>query len=238
MEKRVKFQYKETIATIIGEEQFISAAQREIEYQRRQLEKYILEDPFFQVTFEPYECCSHAPNIAKRMAEAGTKAGVGPMAAVAGAIAEAALQAMVKEGATHAIVDNGGDIALFLSHPVVIGIYAGDAGIRATGFLFEEKGCIMGVCTSSGRIGHSISFGCAHAATVIARDVALADAAATALGNLIVEENEDSIIDALANFNVKGTEGALVIVGNHIAMKGNIPPLLESRIEYDLITMG
>jgi hypothetical protein len=150
------------------------------------------------------------------------------MAAVAGAIAEVALLAMVKEGAKHAIVDNGGDIALRLREETTIGIYPGASMFQGYGYLVPPTSGSYGICTSSGTVGPSISLGIADAATVFADDVALADACATALGNLVVATDEDLLEDAVKLIsNLPGVDGCAIMVGGMMAMRGKVPELVR-----------
>jgi hypothetical protein len=206
--------------------------------QRKYLEDFIRSDPFFQLTFEPYRCPKDAPEIVRRMCDASEKANVGPMAAVAGAIAEFAVEAMVGAGAQHAIIDNGGDIALKLSKPVTIGVYTGESAIKDTGFRLEPREGITGVCTSSGTVGPSISLGNSDAATVFARDAALADAAATALGNIIKSDRKEDIEAAIDSFDIDGIDGFVVITHSHVGFRGKVPQFIKTKIDYDLITGG
>lgn len=228
----------ESIVAVISEGRFIRVAEKEIVRQRRLLEDYIRMDPAFLFTLKPHRVLEDAPEIAKKMAEASRVVGVGPMAAVAGTIAEYALKAMIKAGARHAIVDNGGDIALFVESPVTVGIYTGVENTSGFGFRIYPAGKIIGICTSSGTIGHSLSFGKANVATVISEDVSLADAAATALGNLITDEDEDLIKEAMASLFIPGIEGMLVIIGKLIGMSGELPELVRTNVDFSLITRG
>jgi len=237
MERRI-FRIKETIATVIAEEKYLPVAETEIMRQRGYLEGFIELDPFFRLTFEPYPCPPSAPGIVKRMCEASEKAGVGPMAAVAGAIAEAAVEAMVEAGAEHAIVENGGDIAMHLSSPVTVGIFTGESSIKDIGFKVEPSGGIIGICTSSGTIGPSISLGTADAATVVSKSVSLADAAATALGNAIKSDEKKHIDDVMNGFKMDGIDGILVITHSHMGIRGAVPKIIKSRVDYDLISKG
>lgn len=236
--KRKKFRIKETIVTILAEERFIPVAEREILCQRDYLEDYIQRDPFFRDSLEPYEVPRNAPEIVRRMANAASIVGVGPMASVAGAIAEYTVRAMVRSGATHAIVDNGGDIAMFISHPVIVGIYAGNKEIKNIGLRFEPQGVITGVCTSSSTIGPSLSFGIADATTVMSKDVILADATATALGNSINEKKRESIESALHTFAIDEIDGMIAIVGDKMGIYGDIPEMVKVNVDYELITKG
>lgn len=234
--KRKKVIIKETIATILSDERFIPVGEKEILRQRRYLENHIRQDPFFRHTFEPYRVTHDAPEIVRRMADASAKMGVGPMASIAGAIAEYAVRAMVKAGATHAIVDNGGDIAMYISRPTIVGIYGGDIKIRNIGLRFQPEGVIKGVCTSSATIGPSLSFGKADAATVISEDVILADAAATALGNSI--KNWDLIEEVMDILMMEEIEGMIAIVGDIMGLCGELPEIVKINVDYELITRG
>jgi ApbE superfamily uncharacterized protein (UPF0280 family) len=169
------------------------------------------------------------------MAKASFRAGVGPMASVAGAISYFAVREMVKEGAKHVIFENGGDIAMFISEPVIIGIYSGEK-VKNLGLRFKPKNSIIGVCTSSGKMGHSLSFGKADSVTVISEDPVLADAVATALCNSIDEEDPDKIERAINRFLIHGIEGVIVVIGNLVGLGGNLPEFIETPIPYELIT--
>jgi len=202
------------------------------------LEEYILRDPLFRTTLEPHAVPEDAPKIVRRMAEASARAGVGPMAAVAGAIAEFALKAMVREGAAQAVVDNGGDVAMVLAYPLTVGIFTGPAKIKDIGLRFQPRPGIIGVCTSSGTIGHSLSFGRADAATVISQDVCLADAMATSLGNAVKDNNARRIEEAMKNLLIESIEGMMVIIDDTLAVCGNVPEIVRVRLDIDKISKG
>jgi len=231
------FQLKETIVTIAADNQaHIEAAKEAIHIHRAALETYILSDPYFQLTLEPYECPENVPEVVRRMVKAGNTMGIGPMSAVAGTISALAVEAMVEAGAKYAIVDNGGDIALINDRPVVVGIYAGQSPIKNLGLVFEPRDSITGVCTSAGTVGPSISFGMADAAAVFSDDVSLADAAATALGNEvgIGKESVESSFKAVTG--ISGIKGALVIQGEYIGMWGQVPGITRADVRYEYIT--
>lgn len=229
--KRQLIRIGETIATVLAEDVFIPAAEREIARQRGYLEDYIRRDPEFRDSLAPHGVPADAPEIVRRMAGAAARMGVGPMAAVAGAVAEFALRAMLEAGATHAIVDNGGDIALAAARPVTIGIFAGPSPIRDIGLRFEPRPGILGVCTSSGTVGHSLSFGRADAAIVIAADPCLADAAATALGNAVKANDRSLIENAMTGLLVEGIEGMLVIIEDTLAVCGRVPEIVRVPVD-------
>jgi len=234
---RTHFEIDETAVTIVSEPEFVETARDAIFDTREEIKRFIRTDPVFLHTLEPYDPPDDAHPIIKRMCDASRPAGVGPMATVAGVIAEEAVRAMVGRGARQAVVDNGGDIALYLTEPVNVGLYAGESDARDLGFRCEPRGSIFGICTSSGTVGPSISFGISDAATVVSEDVALADACATYLGNLVTSGEDDVLTGALERVcAITGVEGAIVIVGNKIAFKGSIPELVRSEVRMKDIT--
>jgi len=234
--RRFRFKHKETAVTILTEdERYYEIAVKAIIEARREIEEEIRRNPLFAITLEPIDC---EGEIVGRMCKASKLAGVGPMATVAGIIAQHAVERMIEAGASFAVVDNGGDIAMFLDRPITVGVFT---YTNTLSFKIEEKG-FYSVCTSSGTIGHSISFGFADAATVFARDACIADAFATALGNVIKEDfGKEDVERALRNFWDRAKpylEGALVIKGDIFAFAGKIPKFVKSNVKPELITMG
>jgi ApbE superfamily uncharacterized protein (UPF0280 family) len=235
--KASKYQIKETIVTVIAEDKYHDVCLDSIRRSREDLERYILEDLFFKVTFEPYACPKDAPLVVRRMTEATAKVGVGPMAAVAGTIAWIAVEDMASAGATYAIVDNGGDIALLNDETAIIGIYAGPSPIKGLGLEILARDKIIGICTSSATVGPSISLGSSDAALIISEDVSLADAAATALGNRIVDkESLETAFDFLKG--VPEVTGAIGIIGDRMATYGQLPKIVRADVDYEKITKG
>ncbi len=233
---RRHFEVEETAVTIVAEEEFIHIAEESIFRSREIIQRFIEEDRLFQLTLEPYEPPEDAPQLIRRMCSASSQAEVGPMATVAGAIAEEAVQSMLEEGAKHAIIDNGGDLAMHLQKKVDIGIFAGE-NVKGLGMECLPRLETFGICTSSGTIGPSISFGIADAATVVSSNVALADACATKLGNQVKSDDDQTISTALDEImTIKGVEGALVIVNGKIAIKGRLPKLIKADFGDDRIS--
>jgi uncharacterized protein len=233
---REHFQLRETIVTISASEKIhIDAAKESIRAERANLEDFIRKDPFFMLTLEPYDLLTDdAPEIVKQMIECSAVFGIGPMAAVAGVIAKFAVLAMMDRGATYAFVDNGGDIAILNDQPILVGIYAGSSPIRDLAFELPARSSPIGICTSSGTVGPSISFGCADSATVISQDPALADAAATTLGNAV--QSEGRLEECFRAIDRPGIDGALVIRGEEMALWGELPPLRRARVWAERIT--
>jgi ApbE superfamily uncharacterized protein (UPF0280 family) len=145
------------------------------------LEELVVELPALRSEGVPVEGV-----IARRMAAAVAPfrpAFVTPMAAVAGAVAEEVLRALVGPGIARAYVNNGGDIALWLGPGECL-----TCALAATGGMdrvtIRHAASARGIATSGWR-GRSVSLGIADAVTVLARTAAMADAAATMIANAV-----------------------------------------------------
>jgi hypothetical protein len=230
-----KFQLKQTVVTIVADARVhIENAKEAIRSHRRELERFIALNPFFRYALEPLdvdECVGVPPEIARRMLEASAVANVGPMAAVAGVIADLAVEAMVDVGASYAIVDNGGDIALSTDREVSVGIYAGESAFKDIALKIRPTP-FLGVCTSSATVGPSISFGTADVACVVAEKACLADAAASALGNL--STHPEAAFGAIKD--IEGIIGALLIVQDNLATWGTLPKLIHASFDEAGVT--
>lgn len=236
-EIRKKIQIGETAATITCGERYLAAAIDGITKARAELTSYAKGRPEFLLSLEPVEAEKDMPLTVRRMCAAAKAAGVGPMAAVAGAIALAAVESAKYSGASHCIVDNGGDIALLLDRPVMVGILSDiESNSLPAVRIKPTEGRILGLCTSSGIYGHSISFGKAEAATVMAADPALADALATALGNGC--KDAGCIGKALESISeIDGIIWAMAVVGGKVGTLGDMPELLPARRGGDDVTV-
>ena len=188
---------------------------------RRQIESYIGKNPDFQTSLEPVTAPENAPAIIKDMAEAGNKAGVGPMAAVAGAIAEYVGRELL-EFSPEIIVENGGDVYLKILKKRVVGIYAGKSPLTGKiGLEINPRETPLGVCTSSGTVGHSLSYGNADAVVVVSASATLADAAATAIGNRVKKPGDINNALEFAR-DIDGLKGAVIIIGSEIGIWGGV----------------
>ena len=200
---------------------------------RKTLEDYIEEHPAFATSFAPLPFDGKAPDMVRRMLSAAVKTGVGPMAAVAGTIAQMAAEYALARGASEAIVENGGDIYLHSLGGAVIGLYAGSSTLGGMLALSLPPSSLpLAVCSSSGTMGHSVSFGTCDLATVFSKDASLADAAATLAGNLV--SAEEDIAPALERImSIEGIQGVLIIKNERLGMAGEVPELVKNR-ETDL----
>jgi len=189
---------------------------------RASLEKYIEHHPLFLTTLEPYQAEAEAPLIVKEMSKASWLAGIGPMAAVAGAIAEAVGKDLLPFS-PEVIVENGGDIFLKIAKERLVGVYAGGKSPFTGKIALEIKPeeTPLGICTSSSTTGHSLSLGSADAVIALSSSTSLADAVATAIGNIIkdVEDIPEAIEKAQ---NIEGLHGIVIIKNDKIGVHGKV----------------
>jgi ApbE superfamily uncharacterized protein (UPF0280 family) len=224
---RTRFEVGETAVTIASDERFHGAAREAIVRTRRAIQEQVRADRFFLTTMEPYEEAGCVNAVARRMCGASKAAGVGPMATVAGTVAQAALEAMVDDGCTHGWVDNGGDIAIVLEAPALVEVFADPEEEESLAIELGPTDGIIGVCSSSGRLGHSVSLGNADIALAIASSAVLADAIATGIGNRAVDSASlDGCFDEFRG--VDGFIGGLVVLDGAASVFGRLPRLVRT----------
>ncbi len=218
------FQVEESIVTIVSDEPYVRVAEKAVFEARESVSRKIREDPFFGVTYEPYPVDPADDELVRRMCRASIVAGVGPMAGVAGAVAVHAVERMAEAGAEEAIVENGGDIAFLSRRPVPVGIYAEDSVFKDVAFMMTSD-VVTGICSSSARIGPSVSLGSSDLCTVFSDDVVLADCCATALGNMV--SGPDSMASAVERIgSLTGVKGCVAVCGGKVAMFGEVPEMV------------
>lgn len=214
-------QVKETDLFILAQSELIGETLSLIDEFRRPLEEYIRSHPLFLHSLEPLPVEEGAPEIVRLMSQAAQAAGVGPMAAVAGAMAELVGKRLLNYS-REVIVENGGDIFIKASRRRRIGIFAGDSPFTDKLALeFDPKETPLGICTSSGTVGPSLSLGSTDATIVLSKSAALADAAATAVGNLV--KTKDDIQGALDyGREIKGVTGIVIVMADRMGAWGDI----------------
>jgi ApbE superfamily uncharacterized protein (UPF0280 family) len=200
---------------------------------RRHLETYIEQHPDFAATLQPWPAVGPAPALVADMVAASTEAGVGPMAAVAGAMAQQVGTALLAH-TDEIIVENGGDIFIQTRQDVCAGIFAGRSALSLRfGLRIPARNQPLAVCTSSGTIGHSLSLGRADAVCVVSKSAALADAAATALANRVRSAAD---INAAIEYGrrMPNIDGLVMIVDEQIGCWGTVElaPLAEKKVEF------
>ncbi len=222
------FHLKESKGTIISDkENAIEKAISSIKYHRRQLEEYIQEHPHFLHSLEPVSV-DNGPKVVMLMAQASVKASVGPMAAVAGVLADLAVEELINCGCKVAVVEDGGEVSAVSNQPVDIALAAGDAPLsREMGFRLKEFP--VGVATSSGLYSHAFSFGEAEAVTIFAVDAGVADAAATAVANLITGDDVRGVIgEGISRaLGIDGVQGVFILYRGTVGKAGQVPELVK-----------
>lgn len=186
---------------------------------RNMISGYISLRPEFKTSLSPISLDDTAPEIINHMINASALAEVGPMATVAGAVSHYLGIAMDD---ADIMIENGGDIYLKATVDKVISIYAGKSKFsNKLGIKIEACKTPIGICTSAGKIGHSLSFGRTDAVVVISKDTLLADATATSIGNK-VKSIED--IETAIDFGKKipGILGIVIIIDDELGAWGNI----------------
>lgn len=188
---------------------------------RQPLEEYIKRDPHFLEALTPYPLLPDAPVLAQEMAQAAELAGVGPMAAVAGTMAAWVGKALAKR-TRDVIVENGGDIYIRTHRVRTVGIFAGKSPLsNRIALEIRPNQSPLGICTSSGRVGPSLSLGKADAVVILSPSAALADAAATAAGNLVqIKEDVEKAVNLASE--IPGVTGAVVIMDDQLAVWGQV----------------
>ncbi|MBW2108140.1 MAG: UPF0280 family protein [Deltaproteobacteria bacterium] len=188
---------------------------------RMPLERYLQDHPQFLSSLMPLAIDRFAPPIVQTMIKAGRTAGVGPMASVAGALAEYVGMDLL-EHSDEVIVENGGDVFIRSENVLTVAIFAGASRFsNKIGVRIHAPGGPIGVCTSSGTVGHSLSFGKADAVVVVSDSTPLADAAATAIGNLL-HEREDMAGAIERAKQIAGVSGVVIVMGDELAVAGQV----------------
>lgn len=225
-----EFRLKETNCTLMSDrEEAINAAICSIKKNREELEAYVDEHPEFLYSLSPVQV-SNCPRVIGMMAEYARIANVGPMAAVAGVLADLAVEAMLHAGSRVAVVENGGEISAVSKMPINVALLAGShtlskfLGFRLTDFP-------IGVATSSALFSHALSFGEAEAVTIFAINAGLADAAATAIGNMVKGDNPKTVVEKAVKkaMDINGVKGVLIIYRNFVGKGGQIPEIIKIK---------
>lgn len=184
---------------------------------RRQMDAYLLMDPQYKTALTPYDAGLEAPNILKEMSRVSHKTGIGPMSAVAGAVAKKVAEFL---GTQEVIVENGGDIYAQAASDMDISVFAGQSPLsEKIGLHIPAAEFPLGICTSSGTVGPSLSLGRADAVMIVCKDVLLADSYATAMANRIKTVDDlQSVIDRISA--LPEILGAIAVKDDRMAITG------------------
>lgn len=211
---------EETDLLISAEKDLKMLASERVSIYRKIIKDYIKKHPEFQKSLTPLAPDLTAQPIIQAMLDAGTRAGVGPMAAVAGAIAEYVGRDLLAHS-NEIIIENGGDIFINSAKERLVSIYAGTSKLsNKIGIRLMPPNCPVGLCTSSGTVGHSLSFGRADACVIKAKSAIIADAYATKLGNMVATAEDLQKTIQIAK-NISDIDATLIIVGEHMAVSGD-----------------
>jgi ApbE superfamily uncharacterized protein (UPF0280 family) len=229
---KTAFEFKESSCTIISDrKQGIEIAKSSIKSNYILLENYIKDHPKFLHSLMPI-IVEDGPKVVRLMAKASLKTNVGPMAAVAGVIADLAVIDMTNIGCKVAVVEDGGEISAYSNQPIDIAFVAGNESLsKKLGFRLNQFP--IGVATSSGRFSHALSFGDAEAVTIFAINAGLADATATAVANMIKGENVREVIRQGIDkgLSIDGIKGIFILYHNVVGKAGQIADLIKINSE-------
>lgn len=221
------FSWKDTHLKVYGSE--FELITRCIVDERKKLEEYIRRHPAYANALKPVTLLPQAPAVAQKMAKASSKTGLGPMASVAGTLAQYGVEAALQKGSSEAIVENGGDMYIASERPVTIGIYAGKNSIGARlAFHLLPEDLPLAICSSSSKMGHSLSFGNCELATVVAKEAALADSAATLVCNSISKKKDvERVLEEVGS--IAGIQGILVVKDSSVGLWGKLPQIVRNQ---------
>lgn len=219
--KAMRVMVQETDLSIYADCDVSAAAKEVVVRQRGYIENYIRQHPEFASRLTPWPADHLAPQIVREMIDAGREAQVGPMAAVAGAVAEQVGRSL-RSKADQVVIENGGDLYADISQELRVAVYAASSPLSMKiGLKIDADQMPLAVCTSSGTVGHSLSRGRADAVCVLSKSCALADAAATAIGNHVLSvEDIDPVIQW--GRTIEGVMGILIILGEKMGAWGRV----------------
>lgn len=226
--------YKQSLLRVIVDRpELIDVARLSLLSHRLLLDSYVESRPDFKLALSPINVEDWAPLVARLAAEAAEIAGVGPMAALAGAIAQAVMYDLIREGAVVAVVENGGEVSALSDSKLTVAVYAGPSPLSMRlGFELDVGDYPIGIATSSATVSKSINFGQADAAVAIADEASVADAAAKAICNAAVgNDDEAAVYKALeaADKLRPYIKGALVVKGKYVGLAGRLPKLVKFK---------
>jgi hypothetical protein len=194
------------------------------------LDSYVHHDPAYVLALDPVQVDESAPRIARLAAESTAIAGVGPLAAIPGALADVIVESMLASGGSTCLVENGGEISAVSKRSLNVAIYSGNSPLSGkVGFHLVEEDFPIGIATSSGTVSHALNFGVADSATVIADTACFADACAKAVCNAVKGDDIEASVQSGLEVaeNLQGVRCALVIRQEFAGIVGKPPKILS-----------
>jgi len=220
--------YRETdlwVATDAGENEnsVENFTQERMRFYRQILDEFIVKHPEFRDSLKPVRIPEGVHTVISEMGKAAENAGTGPMSAVAGAFAEYICNDLIREfGLKETIIENGGDIFMKLASPATISVYAGSSPLSGKiNLVIKPEETPLAVCTSSGSLGHSLSFGKADACMVACRSGALADAYATAFCNEVKSKDMVLVVTEKA-LKIPEILSVVIIMDDKVGLGGTL----------------
>ncbi|HAJ95978.1 MAG TPA: UPF0280 family protein [Actinobacteria bacterium] len=216
-----RLKYKYTDLFITSDRDILKELEAPVLSFYKEIGKVSLDEPVFEKSLVPVRARSHYPVLIKKMCRAARMFGIGPMAAVAGAVCD-----RIAESIAHTcrflMIENGGDVYIKSDMPVEIGLYSGNKYFSdRLNIKIDAEQTPCGICSSSGSMGHSLSLGRSDLVTVMSDSAILADAAATAIANSIKEQTD--IKKAISRYKKnKEIKGLVIIKGDRIGIWGVI----------------
>ncbi|MFV0421674.1 UPF0280 family protein [Oleidesulfovibrio sp.] len=200
---------------------------------RGQIVSWIAICPSFAHSLTPVEVPEHAPEVVRRMAAGAALLEVGPMAAVAGTVAQMVAEGLLRLLQKRAekncskqfdiLVENGGDIFMFSPHPRTVGLLPDPESDSVIGLVIPAEAMPLSVCSSSATIGHSLSLGTGDLVSVVASDASIADAAATAFCNMLKNADDVTrVTDRAAQLQAHGIRAVFAQCAGKIGVWGDI----------------
>ncbi len=213
-----KIAEKETDLLIMADSDLSKIAKEAVLKYRFELELYIKNRPEFKTSLLPLSPLGAESGIIKEMIRSSRLAGVGPMASVAGTMADF-IGKDLSAYSSEVIVENGGDIFIKSKSERLFGVYAGNSPLSDKIALKVKNNSAgsLGICTSSGSVGPSLSFGNSDATVIVSKNASIADAFATLIGNMVKSETD---LEAAINKakSIDDIIGALIIIGDKMAI--------------------
>ena len=212
---------RETDLYIAADQDLSELAFASVIKHRNYLESYIQRNPAFLKSLQPVTGDRFAPGIVRDMIEAGIAAQVGPMAAVAGAMAHFVSMDLLCH-CENVILENGGDIFMKTHTERRVSIFAGESPLSQKMVLrITPAEMPLGICTSSATVGPSLSFGRADAICVLSQSPTLADAAASRIGNHVKKPGDIKKALNLGS-EIAGVKGIVIIMGETMGAWGQV----------------